>query len=235
MEVKLTRVTTNPVDAIEEAAANCYDSTPSKDGHIMKACYKSGHQSVLEFAQFTFHITGVSRALLAQITRHRISGFAVRSQRYTNEDGFKYVVPHTIKKNKEALLEYYDVMKRIRDSYATLQSIGIPNEDARFVLPNGCETVLEYTGNTRSLINFFNERLCTRSQWEIRELAQKMLKAVQEYDEQCGTIAEMFVPKCEKYGKEFAFCPEAKSCGRHPKLKDIFDVYLNAKEGDTNE
>ena len=78
MKVTLTRVTEKPVDAVEEAASNCYDSEPA-GGKIMKACYKSGHRSVLEFAQFTFHIEGVSRALLAQITRHRIAGFAVRS------------------------------------------------------------------------------------------------------------------------------------------------------------
>ena len=89
MEVKLTRVTQNPVDAIEEAACNCYDSEPT-GGKIMKSCYNSGHHSVLEFAHFTFHITGVSRALLAQLTRHRHCGFAVRSQRYCNEDGFKF-------------------------------------------------------------------------------------------------------------------------------------------------
>lgn len=236
MEVKLTRVTYNPVDAIEEAASNCYNSEPSKDGRIMKACYKSGHQSVLEFAQFTFHITGVSRALLAQLTRHRISGFAVRSQRYTNEDGFDFVVPPTISKNKEALLEYYDIMKHTRQSYKKLQDLGVPNEDARMVLPNACETVLEYTANTRSLINFFNERLCTRAQWEIRELAKKIKQVVEEYDDQCALIANtMFVPKCEKYGKEFAFCPEHKSCGRHPRLKDVFDVFNSTKKGDSDE
>ena len=91
MKVTLTRVTTDPVDAIEEAACNCYDSKPT-GGKIMKSCYRSGHHSVLEFANFTFHIEGVSRALLAQLTRHRHAGFAVRSQRYCNEDGFEYAL-----------------------------------------------------------------------------------------------------------------------------------------------
>lgn len=229
MEVKLTRVTYEPVMAIEEAASNCYDSEPSADGHIMKACYKSGHTSVLEFAQFTFHITGVSRSLLAQITRHRISGFAVRSQRYCDEDGFGTVIPPTILKNKDALLTYYSTIKHIRKGYKDLQACGIPNEDARYVLPNACETVLEYTGNARSLANFFNERLCFRAQWEIRQLAQMMRDEIIKHDEQSARIAETaFVPKCEKYGKDCAFCTEHKSCGKYPKLKNIFEGYRSA-------
>lgn len=87
MKVTLTRVTGDPVLAIEEAACNCYDSTPSLDGKIMAHCIKSGHTSVTEFCNFTFHIEGVSRALLAQLTRHRHAGYAVRSQRYCSSFG----------------------------------------------------------------------------------------------------------------------------------------------------
>ena len=97
MIVKLTRITGDPVLAIEEAASNCYDSTPSKDGKILKHCVKSGHTSVTEFCNFTFHIEGVSRALLSQLTRHRHAGYAVRSQRYCSENEFDYIVPNTIK------------------------------------------------------------------------------------------------------------------------------------------
>ena len=79
----------------------------------MKACYNSGHHSVLEFANFTFHITGVSRALLAQLTRHRHAGYAVRSQRYCSEDGFDYVIPPTIKENYNLTLAYKNIMNEI--------------------------------------------------------------------------------------------------------------------------
>lgn len=220
MKVTLTRVTENPVDAIESAAANCYDSLPSADGKIMRHCYNSGHHSVLEFAQFTFHIEGVSRALLAQLTRHRIAGFAVRSQRYCSEDGFEFVVPPSIANNEAAAYKYRIMMATIDSWYKELQELNIPNEDARFVLPNACATTLEFTCNGRELIHAMNERLCSRAQWEIRKLFQLMRAAVVQHDDQCAQFAEFLVPKCEKYGKELAFCPEAKSCGRHQRLVD---------------
>lgn len=216
MEVKLTRITENPVEAIEEAACNCYDSQPT-GGKIMRACYNSGHHSVLEFAQFTFHISGVSRALLAQLTRHRHAGYAVRSQRYCNEDGFKYVVPPSIINNPEALQAYNRLMEDIQDTYKYLQYLNIPNEDARYTLPNGCETTMEFTCNGRELIHIMNERLCTRAQWEIRALAQQMKKCV---NEACPEFAKFLVPKCEKYSQLF-FCPEHSGCGRRPTIKEL--------------
>ena len=120
MKVTLTRVTQNPVQAIEEAASNCYDSQPTSDGRIMKACYNSGHHSVLEFANFTFHIEGVSRALLAQLTRHRVASFAVRSQRYCIEDGFQYVTPDSISNSFEAELLYRATMEQVQNAYDDL-------------------------------------------------------------------------------------------------------------------
>ena len=88
MKVTLTRITNDPILAIEEAASNCYDSTPDGSGKIMRHCIKSGHQSVTEFCDFTFHIEGISRALSHQLVRHRIASYAQRSQRYCSEDGF---------------------------------------------------------------------------------------------------------------------------------------------------
>lgn len=221
MKVTLTRVTPNPVDAIEEAASNCYDSSPT-GGKIMKSCYNSGHHAVLEFAEFTFHIEGLSRAALAQLTRHRMSSFAVRSQRYCNEENFQYVIPSTIAKNPEVAALYEKTMNAIKQAYIDLQQLDIPNEDARYVLPNGCYTTLEIKVNGRELIHIMNERLCARAQWEIRELCKLMKQEVQNYDDQCAAFAEYLVPKCERYGKEYAFCTEHKSCKKHPTLKSLF-------------
>ena len=236
MRVTLTRVTENPVLAIEEAASNCYDSKPSKNGRIMESCYKSGHHSVLEFADFTFHIEGVSRALLAQITRHRVASFAVRSQRYCNEDGFNYVVPNSIKSNEDALAQFKSFMNMCQDTYSVLQALGIPNEDARFVLPNACETVIEVKMNGRELIHFMNERLCSKAQWEIRELAQEMKKCVQDHDEECKKFAQFLAPKCCAH-LPIRFCTERNSCGFAPKLEELYDAYMEQKGmelGDTN-
>lgn len=225
MKVVLTNLTENPVMAIENAASNCYNSIPSSDGKIMKHCFNSGHQSVLEFVDFTFHIEGVSRSLLAQLTRHRLASYAVRSQRYCSEDGFGFVVPKSIENNRTALYHYNLIMDKIRDTYKELQELGVPNEDARFVLPNACETVVEVKMNGRALMNFFNERLCHRAQWEIRELAQRMLKCIEEHNEQCKMFAQLCGPKCEKNGMDFGFCTESNSCGKHIQLRKLFDYW----------
>ena len=221
MKVTLTRVTENPILAIEEAASNCYNSEPTGDGKIMKHCIKSGHTSVTEFCDFTFHIEGISRALSHQLVRHRMASYAQRSQRYCSEDGFGYIMPPSIAKNPTAKGIYNELMEDIALLYKELQSVGVPNEDARMILPNACETVIEVKMNLRALMNFMNERLCTCAQWEIRQLALAMKKAiVEKYPE----LEEYLVPKCEKYGKEFGFCNESKArtCGRNPRLAEIF-------------
>lgn len=220
MQVKLTNYTPNPITAIERAACNCYDSKPC-GGRIAKGCYDSGHLAVFEFASFTFHISGVSRALLAQLTRHRMAGFAVRSQRYCSEDQSDFVYPQSIAKNELAHKAYTDGLLKCKEVYEYLQSLGIPNEDARYILPSACETTLEFTCNGRELIHIMNERLCTRAQWEIRELFTLIKKALQECgDEEVRQFAEYCRPKCEKNLK-FAYCPEHNSCGRHPKFDNV--------------
>lgn len=218
MLVTLVSTTNNPIMAIENAASNCYDSTPSEDGKIMKSCYKSGHQSVLEFAQFHFHIEGISRACGNQLVRHRTGKFAQRSQRYCNEKEFNYVSPKSIVKNTQLYKEYQDTIKRINWFYNFAQRQGVPNEDARYILPNACKTVIDVSFDLRNLIHFMNERLCVRSQWEIRQLAQKIKDIViKEYPQ----LEDMLVPKCE-VNQEFPFCTEEKCCGRHKKLKEVY-------------
>ncbi len=229
MKVKLTRITENPILAIEEAASNCYNSEVTGDGKIMKHCIKSGHTSVTEFCDFTFHIEGVSRALSHQLVRHRLASYAQRSQRYCSEGGFKYVTPKSIKDNPAADTIYEQLMNNLRFNYDLLQQLGIPNEDARMILPNACETQIEVKMNLRALMNFMNERLCACAQWEIRELARLMKKAI---IEQVPELEHYLVPKCEKNGKEFGACNESKSrsCGRHPRLAEIFEDYHNYKD-----
>lgn len=221
IKVKLTRVTENPILAIEEAASNCYDSKPSKTGRIMKACYKNGHHSVLEFADFTFHIEGVSRALLAQLTRHRVASYAVRSQRWCSEDNFGYVIPKSIEDNSSLAKKYIEFMDATQAFYSELQREGVPNEDARFVLPNACETVLELKMNGRELIHAMNERLCSRAQWEIRELFKAMKTCIEHHSEECREFSKFLVPKC--YANfPYVFCTEHESCGIAPKLEEVY-------------
>lgn len=234
MKVTLTRVTPNPIMAIEEAASNCYDSEPTADGRIMRSCYKSGHHSVLEFADFTFHIEGISRATSHQLVRHRHASYAQRSQRYCMEDGFKYVTPDSIAGDTPLLVVYDDTINTINSAYNYLVENGVPAEDARMILPNACETIIEVKMNGRELIHFMNERMCTRAQWEIRDLAKQMRKCVAEYDDECKKFSEFLVPKCQAQ-KPHVFCTEHSSCGMAPKLKDVYAAYLASKEGDSNE
>lgn len=228
MKVTLTRITKDPILAIEEAASNCYDSTPTGDGKIMAHCIRSGHTSVTEFCDFTFHVEGVSRALSHQLVRHRLASYAQRSQRYCSEDGFGYVVPNSILSDSTALSHYQKCMGTIVQAYKDLQELDIPNEDARMVLPNACDTQIEVKMNLRALMNFMNERLCTCAQWEIRKLAQKMKKEVVA---QVPELEPYLVPKCEKYGKQFGFCTETadrnNKCKRHPRLTHVFEGYHN--------
>ncbi len=219
MKVNLVAVTENPVDTCEQAAATCYDSQPSDSGRIIRSCARTGHMSVWEHMNFTFRVEGISRACLAQLTRHRLMSFSVRSQRYCKENDFGVVVPPSIAHKDLARQVYNNLMEDIHNKYVYLLDAGIPPEDARFILPNACETELTVTVNARELIHFCHERLCTRAQWEIRELAGLMAEAA---TEKVPVIAPYLVPKCERY-PEYPFCPERHGCGRHPKLSEVYN------------
>lgn len=218
MEVTLVSFTPNPVDTIELAASTCYDSSPTR-GKIMNHCYKSGHHSVLEFAEFHFLVTSLSRASSHQLVRHRIASFAQRSQRYVKEDFANFVTPNSINYSSLEIKQIYDnTIDIIMDSYKKLIELGIPKEDARYLLPNATETEINVKMNLRSLINFCNERLCSCAQLEIRTMAEDMRNLVLEV---MPEAIDMLVPKCEKH-KPYCFCTESKSrtCGLHPLISD---------------
>ncbi|MBQ4137767.1 MAG: FAD-dependent thymidylate synthase [Clostridia bacterium] len=214
MKVTLLTYTPDADKLVAAAAKLCYaksdintlmdNLTPEKVESFLTLLNDLGHSSPIEHASFTFGIEGVSRALLAQITRHRIASFSVQSQRYVDKSSFEYIMPPEIAVIPEAREEYERAMREDAEHYERLRSIltekhfkdfiaeGIEekeakkmaekkaNEDARFVLPNSCDTRIIMTMNVRSLHNFFSLRCCRRAQWEIRELACEMLKLVRE-------------------------------------------------------
>ena len=145
IQVTLTRFTSFPVQALEQAASQCYQSEPPPDGRIMKQCYASGHESVLEHVSFAWEISGVSRALLAQMTRHRFVSFSVQSQRYCDMKNGTAVIPPTISNNPQALHLFFESMSACFKAYSNLQKLEIPNEDARYVLQNSCTASLTCT------------------------------------------------------------------------------------------
>ena len=190
MKVTLITHTPEPEKVIAGAAKLCYSSsdieslmnglTTEKIETFIKKLTDLGHQSPLEHCSFTFGIEGVSRALSHQLVRHRIASYSQKSQRYVKEEQFKYITPPTIVESLADLIAYDDLMEHIQNIYDNLIQNGIPSEDARFILPNACETQLIMTMNIRSLLHFFEERCCNRAQWEIRQMADMMLDICKE-------------------------------------------------------
>lgn len=189
MQVELLYHTPDPERAIATAARLCYapigaaelmETMPEdKVLSVLSTIMKSGHFSTLEHASYTFAIDGVSRALTHQLVRHRLASFNQQSQRYVKfKDGIDVVVPHTVEEDPEAKRVFDAAMDHAAKAYKELIDAGIPAEDARFVLPNAAETKIVVTMNVRELLHFFNLRCCNRAQWEIRELAHKMLELV---------------------------------------------------------
>ena len=227
MEVKLMNYTTNPLQNIEEAASTCYNSEPSETGSITKLCYLSHHESVLEHTSFTFKIYGVSRALMAQLTRHRVASFSVESQRYVDQTTQQCVVPPSIRNNPEALRLYLHVLNVSKTAYTKLEELKIPKEDARFCLPEGTCTCITFTMNLRELSHFCGLRRCSRSQWQIRQLADEVARVVNEATE--NVFDYMLKPRCESHIPYY--CPESKNacCGRHETLSQLLSGKANGE------
>ena len=241
MRVKLIRYTPDCEKLIASGAKLCYSNAGidaisenlDREGteKFLNMLLSMGHESPIEHASFTFAVEGVSRSLLAQLTRHRIASYTVKSQRYVKEGQFEFVTPPEIDNDEEAKKIYIETMKMEQDAYNKLSEIlekkhyetfvsqGIDEkkaknmaekkaiEDARYVLPNSCATTLMMTFNARSLYNFFEHRCCERAQWEIRIMADKMLELVKE-------VAPVLFKKCGPPCLKGA-CPEGKmSCGK---------------------
>ena len=249
-KVSLLAYTPDPDRLVAQAARLCYSSasveetgkglTPEKTASFVDMLSEMGHDSPTEHASFTFGIEGVSRSFLAQITRHRIASYSVKSQRYVSESCFDFVVPPEIGAIPEAREEYLAAMERDRASYDKISALlfqehkkrlkasgktereaasaarGLANEDARFVLPNACTTRMICTFDARSLNHFFSLRCCSRAQWEIRDVAVEMLRLVR------GVAPGLFRkagPPCLRGG-----CPEGKmSCGKAGEIRKFFE------------
>ena len=211
MRVTLLSCTTNPALLCGQAAAVCTNS--DRYDSALRHAVEAGHTSVLEHASFTFKIEGLSRAALAQLTRHRLASFDVQSQRYVRLDEPELVIPESIKKSVFGY-EAKAMMDKVLTLYQQMVDAGIPCEDARYITPQAVPTELIMTMNARELLHFFSLRTCNRAQWEIRILADEMLSM-------CRKLApEIFRnagPGCVT-GK----CPEKKPCG-HPREKAEWD------------
>lgn len=255
--VTLLSHTPDPEKLVAAAARLCYSKsgisdlmdklTDEKAAGFVEMLAEIGHESPVEHVTFTFGIEGVSRALLAQITRHRIASFSVQSQRYVNKSDFEYITPPEIEAIPEAAAlyeeamtvtgQYYDKLVALLTEKHTARLIAEgknekeakkaaskqANEDARFVLPSGCDTKMVITMNARSLYNFFRLRCCNRAQWEIRDVARQMYQLVYE------VAPHLFArsgPACLCGG-----CDQGKmTCGKAAQVRAEFEVLRKGRE-----
>lgn len=213
MQVTLLAYTPEPEKAIALAARVCYSKTPPRDISLEKAralireLFARGHESVLEHASFAFLIEGMSRVASHQLVRHRLASYAQQSQRYVDVKHAGFVCPPSIAAHPRAKIVFDEVVDQAQKAYAELCDLGIPKEDARYVLPQSVETNLFVSLNARELLHIFRLRLCRRAQWEIREVVLQMLEAVRKV---APVIAELAGPPCK-----FGPCPEGeKGCGK---------------------
>lgn len=237
LQVTLIAHTPFPEEVIALAGRRCYSSldnaalqervTQESPGEFIKKLMGMGHVTPIEHASFTFAVEGVSRSLLAQITRHRIASFSVQSQRYVGETAaknpegvFDYIIPPRIQAlGPGAVEEFGRQMREIQNWYDRwVEALGGGRdayEDARFVLPNAAETKFVFTMNARELWHFFTLRLCFRAQWEIRALAEEMLKLVRRV---APTVFARAGPACVR-----GPCPEGEmNCGRIQEAREKY-------------
>ena len=218
------KYTAEPERTVAMAARLCYSpagaeelSEKMTDEQVTKLVEKiisMGHASTMEHVTFTFAIEGISRVLTHQLVRHRIASYSQQSQRYVSEHDFEYILPPSIAENDEAKAKFENLMHTIRQTYDELVAMDVPKEDARYVLANATETKIIATFNARSLMNFFKLRCCTRAQWEIRKLANLMLKEVSKV---APNIFDDAGATCKK-----GYCLEGKmSCGLAPTLQSL--------------
>lgn len=178
MQVKLINYTPNMVDTMATAVSKCYAKEPSK--FIVQKCISSKHTSVTEHSYYSFEVSGVSRAFLAQLTRHRHLSFTVESQRYTNQSNCDFITPESIKNYEVAFDIYKHAIQNSLNCYDNLVKLGIPPEDARMILPNATETKLVVSGNYRSWMEFCEKRMDKKAQEEIREFAFNVDRLIHE-------------------------------------------------------
>ncbi len=208
-------------------------------GKFVRGLVKSGHLGALEHWVTSFAVEGYSRISSQQNDRHRLMKMfkepgvymtepeqsspdvsqLQQSQRYVKEKEFRYVVPPSFRRHPEFLQRFHALQAEIRKLQVEGLREGIGAEDVRFALSNATETRFIITTNARQLRHMFNLRCCTRSQWEIRALFQRLLAI---YRQIAPNIFFGAGASCDERG----YCPESQwSCGRAPTLKELQSAY----------
>ena len=215
MNLSIIKYTPDPDLLVALAARRCYSSLPAtaveealgpnEVERLLNFLRRRNHLSPFEHASFTFSVDGISRALSHQLVRHRMASYSQESQRYveyTKLEMLPYVTPPRISQNHKVEKVFSDAMNHTLAAYRTMLKMGVPAEDARYVFPNAVETKLIFTLNARSLFNFFEQRCCLKAQWEIRQVAQRMIS-------ECRLVApRVFRDAGAPCGYQRPFCRE---------------------------
>lgn len=205
MKVKLLHSAQNE-KIVEVSAAICVDKLDNPTRKGMMTALSSGHLSIIEHLPLTFLVEDVSRALTHQLIRHRLASYSQQSQRYAKvqTDEKWYVVPASIDKYAFGS-KYSHLMEDIAKLYNDMCNSGVPNEDARMILPNACFTSIIVSMNARSFIEAGQKRICNKAQWEIKAMFRQMRELIKDI---YPTVYELTKPNCLTTG-----CTEVKPCG----------------------
>ena len=176
MKVELIDYTHNAFENIVRAARGCYgnedkEMSYEENKNLIRAMINAEH-SPIEFGEAIFYISGISRACANQLNRYRHTSQAQKSMRYTDSSKESFVHPISCLKISDACP---DVVKTCTEFYNKLVKAGVPREDARYYLPMGMTTSLHLKCNFRELLHILRQRLDQHAQWEVRQVAQKML------------------------------------------------------------
>lgn len=217
------------------------DLDETKTDRFLNMLMDLGHESPVEHVVFTFGVEGVSRVLTHQLVRHRIGcSYSQQSQRYVRLEQFEYIIPPEIDRIRSARERFVRAMEEDQRCYNELTALlyeahykqyieegknekqakmlaeKTSIEDARYVFPNACETKIVFTMSARALLNFFKHRCCNRAQWEIRTMAEEMVKELRKV---APVLFKHAGPACLN-----GSCPEGgMTCG---KMKEMRDKYI---------
>lgn len=193
MKVNLVTYTEMPEEIVYFAARTCYSDKNFEElwgdaitdgfslGHapLIKRLKHLGHTSPFEHASFTFSVEDVSRVTTHQLVRHRVASYSQRSQRYAGQSR-NVVCPESISSDPDMDMIFNEAADVAYDAYDMLIKAGVPKEDARYILPHGATSSIVVTMNARELIHFHELRTGKGAQWEIKELAEEMMRLAKE-------------------------------------------------------
>ena len=196
MQVSIMSYTRSPYYNISKAAGICYGKFDSSRKRVMR-CFENDHMSVFEHSSVTFLVEGISRACTHQLVRHRLASFSQASQRYIKGVD-AIIIPKTINDDEELREKYIKMFSKALDLYWEIIDAGIPAEDARYIIPTGVTSDIVVTMNIRELFHFFDLRMDSHAQWEIRDLALKMYEACMIQKDDLEYFMEMWADRNER-------------------------------------